>query len=101
MKPGTIIKLPDGRIGTIVYHGLTGYGFIWGKHEVPIDKILETCPLWEKSIPIDLLQYQPQAMLRKPEMSELLKIDCVGENYEIVEVSGHDTEVEDEEEKKT
>jgi len=28
MKPGTVIRLQDGRIATIVYNGLDGYGIM-------------------------------------------------------------------------
>jgi len=82
MKPGTIIKLPDGRIGTVVYHGLDGYGIIWGAHTVPVEKILETCPLFSRDTPPEMLEYEPQAMLREPYTT---KIECVGEEYEIIE----------------
>ena len=33
MRAGTIIELPDGRIGTICWHNLDGYGGIWGEHD--------------------------------------------------------------------
>jgi len=88
MKPGTIIKLPDGRIGTIVYHSLTGYGFIWGQHTVPTEKLLESCPLFDGENDPDVEKYQPQAMLREPVMTERLGIECVGEDYEIVAEAG-------------
>ena len=45
MKPGTIVKLDDGRVGTVVLHGLTGYGVKLGRHKIPqkdIDLILST-----------------------------------------------------------
>ena len=32
MRAGTIVVLPDGRVGTVVYHGLDGYGIAWGRH---------------------------------------------------------------------
>jgi len=83
MRPGTIVKLPDGRVGTVTYHGLDGYGIIWGKHEVPVDEILEVCPLFDKKIPLEVLRYQPQAMLREPYPNA--RLECVGDKYEIIE----------------
>jgi len=32
MKLNTLIKASDGRIGTVCYHHLDGYGGVWGKH---------------------------------------------------------------------
>lgn len=37
MKPGTIVKLPDGREATVVYHSLCGYGIVWGRQPVDED----------------------------------------------------------------
>ena len=34
MTPGTVVKLPDGREGTVVYHGLDGYGIRWGRQKL-------------------------------------------------------------------
>ena len=42
MKPGAIVELPDGRRGTVVYHGGDGYGIKWGEHaltKADIDQI--------------------------------------------------------------
>ena len=79
MKPGTIIKLPDHRIGTIVYHGLDGYGIVWGRIEVDKIKILSTCGLFGES-PKDY-PYFPEAMLREPYGNQ--DLECVGKNYQI------------------
>ena len=38
-KVGTIVRVPDGRIGTVVYNGLDGIGIKWGEHDVTIDDI--------------------------------------------------------------
>lgn len=27
---GTLVQVPDGRVGTIVYNNLDGYGIVWG-----------------------------------------------------------------------
>jgi len=33
-RPGTIVRVPDGRIGTVVFNGLEGVGIKWGGHDV-------------------------------------------------------------------
>ena len=87
MKPGTIVRLPDGREGTVVYHGLDGYGIRWGRWEVDVQAILEgdgntvrPCP---PDYPPTLL---PEAMLREPYLCASLP--CVGREYTIVEAEG-------------
>ena len=69
MKPNTIVKLPDGRIGTVVYHGLDGYGIVFGeKGPFALDELPEH-----------------EAMLRD-EYPHALKVglECVGDDYERV-----------------
>jgi hypothetical protein len=66
MKPGTIVKLPDGREGTTVYHNLDGYGIVWGRREVDEDDLPP-----------------PEAMLRDPYPSAT--VECVGKSYVVVE----------------
>jgi hypothetical protein len=53
MKLNTIIKAPDGRIGTICYNDLDGTGGVWGQHwfEMPPGGYGENLP-------------RPQFMLR-------------------------------------
>lgn len=65
MQAGTVIRLPDGRIGTTVYHFLDGYGIVWGKVEVDLENLPE-----------------PQAMLRENYSSA--GCECVGEEYEVI-----------------
>lgn len=79
MKPGTIVRLPDGREGTVVYHGPDGYGIKWGRINVDVNVILSLSPITD-SVPEDY-QYKPDAMLREPYTTE---IECVGEEYEVV-----------------
>jgi len=74
----TVIRLPDGRVGTICYNWLDGCGGVWGKHkfEMP-DGGFGNLP-------------HPQFMLREKELSALLKghhtsdLECVGEEYEVI-----------------
>lgn len=81
MKAGTIVRLSDGRIGTVVYHGLDGYGIKLGEHDsLAIEGALEgTNPLFG-SIPENFF-YFPEIMLRKPYKGT--KLECVPD-YEII-----------------
>jgi len=84
MNLNTIIRLSDGRVGTICWRHLDGEGGIWGRHhfEMP-DGGFGDLPA-------------PQFMLREKEVEELLRgnginshrpdLECVGEEYEILEV---------------
>lgn len=81
MKPGTFIKLPDGREGTVVYHGLDGYGIQWGRKAVDLQAIMSRNPLFDNGSD-DPNPYGPEAMLRKPYLSA--DLECVGEEYEII-----------------
>ena len=87
MKPGTLIRLPDGREGTVVFNGLSGYGIKWGRWNpdpADFDGTAGDCfgrnpgPDWP---------WRPDAMLREPRMAESLGMECVGEEYEIIRVN--------------
>lgn len=74
-RPGTIVRLPDGRVGTTVYNGLDGVGIKWGWHQVTPDDLAGTY------IPEDWPWY-PDAMLR--DYYSGADLPCVGTDYEIV-----------------
>lgn len=80
-KPNTIIKLPDGRIGTICYNNLDGCGGIWGEHDFNI-------PEGEGSF--NEIYPPPDFILREKEIESSLqknfgyKIQCVGERYKVI-----------------
>lgn len=82
-KPGTIIKLPDGREGTIVYNGLDGEGIIFGRINVDADVIYaQNCVFGDA--PADY-PYLAEAMLRDPKLSRHWPgMECVGEDYEVL-----------------
>lgn len=85
MRLGTQIKLPDGRIGTAVFNGLTGVGIKWGLHNPDPDDFKGTDGnTFQSGTPSEDWPWEPDAMLRKPEMSELLGMECVGEEYEVI-----------------
>ena len=82
MQAGTIIKVKDGRIGTVVYHGLDGDGIKWGKHNVRIEDFegtdgntcIDTAP--------EGFNLFPDAMLREPYPSA--SVECVGNDFKII-----------------
>ncbi len=85
MKLGTHIKLPDGRIGTVVYNSLVGVGIKWGLHN-PDPKDFEGTDgnTFQGNMPLGW-PWEPDALLREPNLS--LKRDgweCVGSDYEII-----------------
>jgi len=80
---GTIIQLPDGRIGTTVYHGLDGIGIKWGRHNPPPEDFVGTNGgLFDTDIPEDWPWF-PDAMLRDPYPGA--DLPCVGTEFTILE----------------
>lgn len=69
MKPNTLIRLADGRIGRTVYNGLDGYGIKFGEEKYDVDNLPE-----------------PDAMLREPYPSA--EYECVGKKYIVVQEGG-------------
>ena len=89
MKLGTFVRLPDGRVGTVVFSGLVGVGIKWGWH-YPNPKDFEGThgDLFTVEVPPELRQWMPDALLRNPwkgcERSGWTKEQCVGTEYKIV-----------------
>lgn len=85
MKAGTIIRLPDGREGTVVYNSLCGVGIKWGRHRLTaddLDAIMNGDGNTVKSgAPVGYL-WNPDALLRNPWPGA--DMPCVGEDYEVV-----------------
>ena len=83
MRPGTILKFEDGRVGTICYRNLDGEGGVWGRHDF-------------SGIPHNVNDQwpAPQFMLREKEIESLMQkhhgnIECVGDmDYEVLFVPG-------------
>lgn len=78
-----VVRLPDGREGTVVYHGLIGYGIAWGRVSLDVDATLASCPLFgrDESPPAGVVE--PEALLREPWPGA--PMECVGDEYEVVE----------------
>ena len=83
MKPGTIVKMADGRRGTVVYHGLDGYGIKWGVYNITEKDILGHGGLLDEDIPGNY-PYTPDAMLRDPFKYGDKELEYVGEDYTII-----------------
>jgi len=81
MKAGTIIELPDGRRGTVVYNSLDGVGIKWGEHKITENDIKGHGNLFQENIP-DNYDLYPDAMLRNPYPSA--DLECVGTEYKII-----------------
>lgn len=69
MKAGTLIRLFDGRVGRVVYHGLDGYGIKLGSAPVDIETIMRGDSGLFDSSPHDeeLQQWIPDLMLKRGE----------------------------------
>ncbi len=82
MKAGTIIRLPDGRYGTVVYNGLDGVGIKWGRYKVTMDDLFGSGGMLNETPPTGY-KWKAEAMLRVPYKGA--EKPCVGEDYEIVD----------------
>jgi hypothetical protein len=83
MKAGTIVRLPDGREGTLVYNGLDGRGIKWGRHSIPPEGVGGDSGLFRGSPRApEGFNLFPDAMLREPYPSA--ELECVGEDFEVV-----------------
>ncbi len=84
VKAGTLIRIPDGREGRIVYNGLDGQGIKFGRDPVDVDAIMRGDSGLFNTSPDDpdIRRWIPEAMLRDPYPSAT--VECVGEDYEVV-----------------
>ena len=85
---GTQIRLPDGREATVVYNSLVGVGVKFGLHNPDPKDFDGTDGNTVQSGGPEDFPWEPDALLRKPEMSERLGMPCIGEEYEITRVGG-------------
>jgi hypothetical protein len=92
MGPGTIIRLPDGREGTVVFHGLCGYGIKWGRHYPDPSEFDGTngdlIKLGIHGREPEQWEWEPDAYLRDPWPTA--DLECVGGCWEVVEETPHD-----------
>jgi hypothetical protein len=86
------VRLPDGRVGTVSYHGLDGDGIIFGLHNIPLDDLEGTTGgVLEDNLPQDhpSRNWNAEAMLRLPEHQRFFSLPCVGTEYEIIRKCDH------------
>ena len=82
-KLGTHIRLPDGREGTVVFNSLVGVGIKWGLHNPdPRDFEGTSGDLFHCEKPEDW-EWKPDVLLRNPEFTKRLGIECVCEENEV------------------
>lgn len=88
MKAGTLIELPDGRRGVVVYNGLDGYGVRLGKESLTAEEMeivmdgTAMAHLFGQDPPEEALSLVPNAMLRNPYPSA--DCECVGTEYQVI-----------------
>lgn len=80
---GTQIRLPDGRKATVVYNSLVGVGVKFGLHNPPKAAFTGTDGNTFKSEIPDGFEWEPDALLRAPEMSTRLGMPCICEESEV------------------
>jgi len=93
VRPGTVVVLPDGREGTVVYHGLDGYGIRWGRLPLSQDElaaILNGSGNLLSEGPPEGFSLTPEAMLRAPYPSA--DLECVGDEYELADALNREAE---------
>lgn len=94
MKPGTIIRLTDGRVGTICWRHLDGEGGVWGEHDF-LDVEENFSDEWPA----------PDFMLREKKIESSLQrshlhfggkaVECVGEiGFEVIRRPGEEADPE-------
>lgn len=85
MKAGTIVKMADGRIGTVVYNGYDGRGIRWGRHELT-PEIEQNLSLWFDcgDIPPEAEVWLPEAMLRDSYVGCEPDLEYIGDSYEVI-----------------
>lgn len=100
MKLGDWVKVPDGRIGTIVFSDLAGFGIKWGKLKLLLkdqEVILNSCPLFSGKNSPEIMKFRPDARLRDKRFSSHFRLECVGED-KLCEVIGNGCEIMEEQE---
>jgi len=85
MKLNTVIRLPDGREGTICWNHLDGSGGVWGHHyfEMPDGGFGDDLPAPQFLLRPKMQGDYPleESLRRGPHRSDL---ECVGEEYEVL-----------------
>ena len=80
---GTQVRLPDGRDATVVFNSLMGVGVKFGLHDPPPEVFAGTDGNTMQDGRPEGFDWEPDALLRKPEMSERLGMPCVCDDNEV------------------
>ena len=83
MKLGDWVKVPDGRVGTVVFSDLAGFGIKWGKLKLSLkeqETILNSCPIFAGKNPSEMMKFRPNVRLRDKKLSSHFRLECVGED---------------------
>jgi hypothetical protein len=86
------VRLPDGRVGTIVCHGLGGNGIKFGLYDIPLEDLEGTTGGgFADNLPADhpSRKWFADAMLRSPEVQKYFSLPCVGEEFEVIRKCDH------------
>ena len=77
-----VVKLPDGRIGTICYNNLDGQGGIWGEYRFkrPANSFSDDLP-------------KPEFMLRESYVGQTPGIEYVGDKYLAIHIPQKNNEI--------
>jgi len=65
-KLGTIVRVPDGREGTVVFNGLMGVGVKWGRHNPNPNDFAGTDGNTTCDDAPEDFKWEPDALLRDP-----------------------------------
>lgn len=88
MKLGTLIRMTDGREGTVVFNGLIGVGLKWGHHDPDPEDFKDTHGDLFDTGQDDDWEWEPDALLREPwdgcERTGWALEQFVGEDYEVI-----------------
>ena len=89
MKFGTHIKLPDGRLATVVFSGLCGYGIKFGIFDLSNETVIGCGDLEKIGVNNEYApayyKYFPDAYLRNKEDEQFMDLECVGTEWEVID----------------
>jgi len=85
---GTQVKLPSGKVGTVVYNSLIGVGIKWGLYNPNPEDFMNTDGNTVSDGAPDGWGWEPDAILREPWDGCLRcgfsEDQCVGSEYEVI-----------------
>lgn len=73
---GTQVRMPDGREATVVYNSLVGVGVKLGLHDPQPEQFYGTDGNTTSASAPEGFQWEPDGLLRAPDMAEALRMPC-------------------------